>query len=220
VIALESFGSEHAPEEGKKQQSVRKCPDQQAHSTVLRCFCGGASRARNPDADVVSGETDTAARGRRKAAAWNVDGVFLKKGIEKIKLGKGVPVGKILKNGYLLPADWAGGVGPGTSRPSSGRDVLRETLHEFFICEEVPAGAGGDIRPIQRAGCCPEGHPALWSGGMSPSPLGYISRTSSKNFILFSKIRKKKKERRGREKRKRRNPVHTSIWRYILILGV
>jgi hypothetical protein len=82
-----------------------------------------------------------------------------------------MPVGKILKNGYLPPADWAGGVGPGTSRSSSGREVPRGPLREFFICEEVPAGASGGIPPIQRAGYCPKGHPARWSGGKSPPAI-------------------------------------------------
>jgi hypothetical protein len=40
-------------------------------------------------------------------------------------------------------------------------------------------------------------------------------------FPFYSaKIRKKKKGRRGREKRKRRSPVQTSVWRYILVLIV
>jgi hypothetical protein len=109
-----------------------------------------------------------------------------------------VPVGKFLKNGYLPPADWAGGVGPGTSRPSSGRDVPRGPLREFFICEEVPAGAGGGIPPIQSAGCCPEGHPALWSGGMSPPRL-YKPESAPKILFYSAKIRKKRKERKREE---------------------
>jgi hypothetical protein len=46
---------------------------------------------------------------------------FKKKGLKKIE--KGVPGGKNWKNRYLPPVDRAGGVGPGTSRPSSGREV-------------------------------------------------------------------------------------------------
>jgi hypothetical protein len=142
-------------------------------------------------------------------------GEFFKKKDKKIKLGKGVPVGKILKNGYLLPTDWAGDVGPGTSRPSNGRDVPRGPLREFLICEKVPAGAGGGIPPIQRAGCCPEGHP-----GRAGCPPGYISPYQPQKLYFIQQKSEKKKERRGREKRKRRSPIHTSIWRYILILAV
>jgi hypothetical protein len=46
---------------------------------------------------------------------------FSKKGFKKIR--KRVPDRKIWKNGYLPPVDRAGGVGPGTSRPSNGREV-------------------------------------------------------------------------------------------------
>jgi hypothetical protein len=55
------------------------------------------------------------------AVAWLRN--FFKKRVKKIKFKKGVPVGKNWKNRYLLPVDRAGGVGPGTSRPSSGREV-------------------------------------------------------------------------------------------------
>jgi hypothetical protein len=123
--------------------------------------------------------------------------IFLEKD-KKIKLEKEMPVGKILKNSYLPPADWAGGVGPRTSRPSSGREVPRGPLREFFICEEVPAGVGGGIPPIQRAGCCPEGHPALWSGGM-PSPRLYKPEPAPKILFYSAKIRKKEREERKRE---------------------
>jgi hypothetical protein len=112
-----------------------------------------------------------------------------------------VPVGNILKNGYSA------------SRPPSGREVPRGSLREFFIYEEVPAGPCGGIPPNQRAGCCPEGHPALWSGGRPP---GYISPNLPQKFhFIQEKLGKKE-----REKRKRRSPVHTSISRYILIQAV
>jgi hypothetical protein len=47
---------------------------------------------------------------------------FLKRN-KKIKFEKGEPDRKKSKNGCLPPADRVGGVGPGTSRPSSGREV-------------------------------------------------------------------------------------------------
>jgi hypothetical protein len=53
---------------------------------------------------------------------------FFKKGFKKIKFEKGVLIWKISKNGYLLPDQRAGGVGPETSRPSNGREVLN-----FFL---------------------------------------------------------------------------------------
>jgi hypothetical protein len=38
------------------------------------------------------------------------------------------------------------------------------------------------------------------------------------SHIIQQKSGKKKKGRRGKEERKRRSPVHTSVWRYILVL--
>jgi hypothetical protein len=61
--------------------------------------------------------------GRQTGPAHRFPPHVFKKGIKKLKLGKGVPVGNILKNGYLPPADRAGGVGPGTSHPSSGQEA-------------------------------------------------------------------------------------------------
>jgi hypothetical protein len=87
-----------------------------------------------------------------------VQSYFLKKGL-KIKFEKWVPVVKNWKNGYLPPVDWAGGMGPGTSRPSSGRDVPKifpgpsqEPLKKFLIREELPEAG---IPPGQWAGGAP-----------------------------------------------------------------
>jgi hypothetical protein len=112
------------------------------------------------------------------------------------KLGKGVPVGNILENGTSRPL-----IGQeATSRPHSGREVPRGTLREFLICEEVPVGPCRGIPPNHRAGCCPEGHPALWSGGRAPRL--YKPQPAPKISFYPGKIRKKRKreekERRGR----------------------
>jgi hypothetical protein len=50
-------------------------------------------------------------------------GKFFLKRIKKIKFKKEVPDTKNSKNGYFPPVDRAGGMGPGTSRPSNGREV-------------------------------------------------------------------------------------------------
>jgi hypothetical protein len=61
-------------------------------------------------------------------------GIFFKKGLKKLKFEKGVAVGKNLKNGCLPPNHRAGGVGPGTSRPTRGRDAQKA------FCRPPPRG--------------------------------------------------------------------------------
>jgi hypothetical protein len=76
---------------------------------------------------------------------------FFKKGFKKIKFEKGVAVRKNLKNGCLPPDHRAGGVGPGTSRPTRGRDASKafcrplprapSRIRKFLIREGVPEAA-------------------------------------------------------------------------------
>jgi hypothetical protein len=95
-----------------------------------------------------------------------------------------VPVGKILKNGYLPPADWAGGVGPGTSRPSSEQDIPRGPLTNFLFAKRSLPGQAGASRPlVGRDG------PRLYK----PEPAPKIS-------FYSAKIRKKRKK--GEEERR------------------
>jgi hypothetical protein len=78
--------------------------------------------------------------------------LFLKKGFKKIKIRKTVLVGNNLKNGCLPPVDRAGGVGPGTSRPSRGRDVPKNfcrpllrapsRIRKFLRCCSDPRANG------------------------------------------------------------------------------
>jgi hypothetical protein len=56
--------------------------------------------------------------------------LFFLRDKKKIKFGKGELDGKNSENRYLPPVDRAGGVGPGTSRPSSGREVPRGPLRK------------------------------------------------------------------------------------------
>jgi hypothetical protein len=135
---------------------------------------------------------------------WHVkyERVFLKKGLKKFKFEKEVPVWKILKNGCLLPDQRAECVGPETSRPPNGREV-----EKYF-----PGSWEGPLRErklVKRPLTRPS---ALPTDGRLPG--------GPKPYIIQQKSTKKKKGRRGREESKRRSPVHTSVWRYILVLVV
>jgi hypothetical protein len=63
-------------------------------------------------------------------------------------------------------------------------------------------------------GRIPEGHPACPTGGTFNNH--YISPHLPPN----SHIIQQKSGKKEREQRKRRSPVHTSVWRYILVLVV
>jgi hypothetical protein len=91
-------------------------------------------------------------------------GTFLKKRLKKIKFEKGVPIGKKSKNGYLLSVDRAGGVGPGTSRPTSGREVPKLIPEGLFANKKLFLFVKSSLTRLR-------GRPAHPTGGRSPRDI-------------------------------------------------
>jgi hypothetical protein len=108
---------------------------------------------------------------------------------------------KIFKKGYLPPNQRTGDVGPGTSRPSNGREVpnlfqgpSRGSLREYetFLIREETLDAAAEVSREVRGPYSAEGHPARWTGGRFPSP--YISPYLPPKFSFYSAKTRKKKE--------------------------
>ncbi|PAN17395.1 hypothetical protein PAHAL_3G128500 [Panicum hallii] len=118
-------------------------------------------------------------------------GTFFKKGLKKVNSKKGADLENFQK-GHLPPIQRTGGA------KFFSRPLPRASSRFLFV-----------KRPLTR----PRGHPACWAGGRFPSP--YISPHLSLNSYFIQQ----KSGKKEREERKRRSPVHTSVWRYIFREG-
>jgi hypothetical protein len=99
-------------------------------------------------------------------------------------------------------------VGPGTPRPSSGREVPREPLRNKKVFLFTKRSLRG--RPAHpTGGRCAEGHPARRRAG---GPPGYVSPHLPLNFhFIQQKPEKKEREERKREEEAAKPCSHVNL---------
>jgi hypothetical protein len=107
-------------------------------------------------------------------------------------------VGKILKNGYIPPADWAGGVGPGTSPYPVGGRFPEGLFANFLFAKRSQPGQAGASRPSKGRDVVLRGIPPFGRAGCPPRL--YKPEAAPKISFYSAKIRKKRK--RGEEERR------------------